>query len=162
VRTVRLDAEILGQIERHGRATYPDECCGFLLALVPEPDGPARDVVGVERALNRAAGEPRGRFAIPADQLRALERRLDGSGRGIVGVYHSHPDHPARPSEMDRELAWPWYSYLVTRVTAGAEGPSAAFELDSERREFVRMDLQVRSSGSGPRETQTLSADPPQ
>ncbi len=66
-----------------------------------------------------------------------MEGRLEGTGLMVGGFYHSHPDHPALPSEFDRDHAWPWYSYLILGVTGTTEGPLAAFELDPESGLFV-------------------------
>jgi proteasome lid subunit RPN8/RPN11 len=131
VTAIVLPEALRRAIERHAREAYPDECCGFLIG----PDGPGgagdrREIVAVERATNEFDGERRRRFVIRPEEHRAIERRLDGTGRALVGFYHSHPDHPARPSEFDRDHAWPWYTYVVLAVGAEDVGPLGAFELD--------------------------------
>jgi len=156
VRTVCLLWEQMAAIERHGRSSYPDESCGFLIARLPEPESERRDVLEVVAAENEFEGERRRRFAIRPEELRDLERRLEGSGRGVVGFYHSHPDHPHRPSEFDRDHAWPWYTYLVTSITAAGEGPTGAFELDPDTGKFLAVELRVRPPDSGGEVSQTL------
>jgi proteasome lid subunit RPN8/RPN11 len=54
-------------------------------------------------------------------------------GQEIVGYYHSHPDHPARPSAFDAEHAWPWYSYLIVRIDRGRGADLASWVLDDDR-----------------------------
>ena len=54
----------------------------------------------------------------PADLLR-VQREAHDQGLEIIGIVHSHPDHPAVPSECDRRLAWPVYSYLIASVWGG-------------------------------------------
>ncbi|HTT73134.1 MAG TPA: M67 family metallopeptidase [Thermoplasmata archaeon] len=144
---IRLAPPLIATMEAHARATYPDECCGMLIGPVPAGDGP-RIVEAVEPAANEFEGERRRRFVIPPEQLRATERRLEASGRGVVGFYHSHPDHPARPSTFDRDHAWPWYAYLVLGVRSGAVDGLGAFELDPESGEFAERPI-VRSDGAG-------------
>jgi proteasome lid subunit RPN8/RPN11 len=156
---VQIDERVLRRVEDHARATYPDECCGFLLADVPEPQGRARVIVTTEPARNQFEGDRRRRFVLPSSEFRNLEPQLEGSGRGIVGFYHSHPDHPAEPSAFDLEHAWPWYTYFVTHVNATEEVPTGAFELYPDRRAFERIDLRVSTSGEVGKVGQTLSAN---
>jgi proteasome lid subunit RPN8/RPN11 len=142
MRPVELAPGVLEQMRWHARATYPDECCGFLIAA---PDGPGPDrvrrVLAVEPAANASAGERRRRFMIRPEELRAAEGRRAGTPEVVAGFYHSHPDHPARPSLFDQEHAWPWYTYLVLEVT-GAEVPAiGAFELEPESRTFREVPL---------------------
>ena len=144
MKSVVLSPQLLAEIEAHGRATYPDECCGFLIAASPEVDGSdARTIEAVERAGNEFEGERRRRFLIRPEELRDLERRLEGSGHSVVGFYHSHPDHPARPSQFDQEHAWPWYTYLVMSVTASGAPAVGAFELEPDTATFREVLLSV-------------------
>ena len=137
MKEVVVSDAFLQEMKAHARESYPDECCGFLIGVAPETEGERRRTISaLERARNEFDGERRRRFLILPEELRDIERRMEQSGRAIVGFYHSHPDHPARPSEFDRDHAWPWYSYLVLGVTARGEGPVGAFELDPESGEF--------------------------
>ena len=142
MRAVRLSEPILREIRSHGRSTYPEECCGFLIATSPE-DEAERTIVAVERAGNEFNGERRRRFLIRPEELREVERRLDGTGRAVVGFYHSHPDHPARPSQFDQDHAWPWYSYVVVTVTERDAPAIGAFELDPDSGTFREVALTV-------------------
>lgn len=138
MRQLDLPPELLAAIHAHARATYPEECCGFLLST-PPADGPAgeRRIVALAPAPNRSSGERRRRFEIPPSELRAAERRAEAAGRVVSGFYHSHPDHPAVPSSFDQEHAWPWYAYVIVASSAsGTPGAVGAFELHPDRREF--------------------------
>ena len=140
---VRLTPSLRAAIAQHARATYPDECCGFLIGL-PEPatpEGP-RTITAVRPAANDYAGERRRRFEIRPEELRDEERRVGDAGLAVLGFYHSHPDHPARPSEFDRDHAWPWYAYLVASVTREAVPAIGAFELDPDTQEFRELPLE--------------------
>jgi proteasome lid subunit RPN8/RPN11 len=142
MRPVRVTEPLVAEIRRHGRETYPDECCGFLIA---RPDPPAksgaRSIVATKRAKNDFEGERRRRFAIRPQDLRAAERALEGSDQIVVGFYHSHPDHPARPSAFDQAHAWPWYTYVVVSVSATDEPAIGAFELDEDSGVFHKVPL---------------------
>lgn len=143
---VRIPASWIDAMERHARATYPDECCGFLIASeAVTPEG-TRVIEAVEPAPNEFEGERRRRFVIRPDELRTLERRLERTGRAVVGFYHSHPDHPVSPSSFDEQHAWPWYTYLVLSVTASAVSAIGAFELDGDSGRFHEVPLD-RSPG---------------
>ena len=85
---------------------------------------------------NHRDDSPRNRFLVfPEDVLRvekaARQRNLD-----VLGWYHSHPDAPARPSEFDRQHAWPWYSYVIVSVEAGEPRRMASWRLTDDRERF--------------------------
>jgi proteasome lid subunit RPN8/RPN11 len=142
MRSVHLAAELAAEIARHAIEAYPEECCGLLIAPDrPEPPDAPREIETVERATNDFDGERRRGFVIAPEELRLAERRWAASGRRIVGFYHSHPDHAARPSSVDQARAWPWYTYLVVAATATTVSDLAAFELDPDARVFREVPL---------------------
>ncbi|MGH9804915.1 MAG: Mov34/MPN/PAD-1 family protein [Candidatus Acidiferrales bacterium] len=118
---LEMSGTLLEEIGRHGARAYPNECCGAMLGVASE-DG-RKEVRALLALDNRREGEAaRTRFLITAEDHLWAEKRAREQGLDIVGFYHSHPDHPARPSEFDREHALPWYSYVVVRVARDAEG----------------------------------------
>ena len=127
--TLRLPDTLLEQIRRLGEAAYPAECCG---ALVGRTEGDGKDVARLAPAVNRRTDDPH-RYLIAPDDLRRLESEVRAEGLEIVGYYHSHPDHPARPSAFDTEHAWPWYSYLIVRIDRGNGADAASWVLDDDR-----------------------------
>ncbi|MDQ3139041.1 MAG: M67 family metallopeptidase [Gemmatimonadota bacterium] len=127
--TLRLPGPLAEEIRRHGEAAYPAECCG---ALVGRIEGEAKAVVRLAPAVNRRTDDPH-RYLIAPDDLRRLEGETRAAGQEIVGFYHSHPDHPARPSPFDTEHAWPWYSYLIVRIERGRSAELASWLLDDAR-----------------------------
>ena len=127
--TLRLSGALADEIRHHGEAAYPAECCG---AMVGRVEGAAKEVLRLSPAVNRRTDDPH-RYLIAPDDLRQLEREVRGVGQEIVGYYHSHPDHPARPSAFDAEHAWPWYSYLIVRIDRGRGAEMASWVLDDER-----------------------------
>lgn len=161
MRPVRLGPALAESMKDHARQTYPDECCGFLISE-PDPDGPSRlrTIVAVEPAPNEYEGERRRRFLVRADELRAAELRFEGSGRIVAGFYHSHPDHPARPSQFDQEHAWPWYTYIVLGVTSRSAEEVRAFELDADRRLFAEVPIVNGGAAPGTHLVTAGSANP--
>jgi len=127
--SLRLPDTLLEQIRRLGEAAYPAECCG---ALVGRTEGDGKDVARLAPVVNRRTDDPH-RYLIAPDDLRRLESEVRAEGLEIVGYYHSHPDHPARPSAFDTEHAWPWYSYLIVRIDRGSAADAASWVLDDER-----------------------------
>ncbi len=130
---LRLAAHLENEIREHGAKDYPNECCGAMLGT----DGDAgREVRSLFPLINRRDDSPRNRFSITPEDFRAAERAAAEHGLDLLGWYHSHPDHPARPSEFDREHAWPWYSYVIVSVEAGAPKELTSWRLDDDRAKF--------------------------
>ncbi|MGH9470545.1 MAG: M67 family metallopeptidase, partial [Terriglobia bacterium] len=88
----------------------------------------------------------RNRFLIDPQELRKLESEAKRDGLEVIGYYHSHPDHPARPSEYDRAHAFPWYSYAIIAVEGGKPGMFASWVLEEDRSRFVEEAIQVTSA----------------
>jgi proteasome lid subunit RPN8/RPN11 len=81
---------------------------------------------------------------VTAEDVRAAEKAAGEQGLEVVGWYHSHPDHPARPSEYDRDYAWPWYSYIIVSVQNGAPRDMTSWRLNDDRAEFSPEGIEVR------------------
>jgi proteasome lid subunit RPN8/RPN11 len=89
----------------------------------------------IERARPARNLDPnaRDRYEIdPADHL-AAEDEARALGLEVVGVWHSHPDHPALPSETDRQRAWPGWSYVIVAVAEGQSVGLRSWRLQGER-----------------------------
>jgi proteasome lid subunit RPN8/RPN11 len=135
-------------LRRHGEETYPHECCGVLLGQTND-DG-SRVVTSTARCGNTRTDSPENRYHIDPRELIRIQREGRERGEDIVGFYHSHPDHPARPSQFDEEHAWPWYTYLVLGVQEGRAGALGAFELDESSRAFREVKLERRERAEWP------------
>jgi proteasome lid subunit RPN8/RPN11 len=134
-------------IRRHGAETFPHECCGALLGRDTVGDGSEspREVLGLFPLVNRRDDSPRNRFAVTADDVRDAEKTAGERGLEVVGWYHSHPDHPARPSAFDREHAWPWYSYVIVSVMSGAPAEMTSWRLNDDRQEYSPESIEIRN-----------------
>jgi len=141
---LEISREHLKEIGRQGARAYPNECCGALLG-VGEPGDDRKAVRALLALDNRKEGqEARTRFLVTDQDWLAAERIAREQGLNLIGFYHSHPDHPARPSEFDREHALPWYSYVVVRVARRADGQaggepqeSTSWVLAEDRSQFL-------------------------
>ncbi len=141
-------AEQAAAIHRHAEAGYPDEICGLLVGERGGAGGGdkiVREVVPAENAW-QDLGERRRRFLISPERFMAEERRARERGWEILGFYHSHPDHEARPSETDRDFAWPIYSYLIQEVRGGRAADLASWVLEDDRSGYAREEI-VTSDG---------------
>ena len=78
----------------------------------------------------------RNRFLIKPEEFLKGQKYAAAAGLDILGFYHSHPDHPAAPSEYDRDYAWPAYSYVIVSIKAGAAGDLRSWELEADRSAF--------------------------
>jgi proteasome lid subunit RPN8/RPN11 len=92
--------------------SFPDECCGFLYGR-EDRDRIITDALVVN---NSRDGDKRRRFEISAKDYLQAERYAEKNGLQLLGVYHSHPNHPAIPSEHDRVAAQPYFSYIIISV----------------------------------------------
>ncbi len=101
-------------IHDHARETYPEECSGVMVGM---DAGGMKVVVDVWRAENTHEDERSRRFLIDPKEYIAFEKRASERDMDILGIYHSHPDHPAEPSEYDRDHAWPGWSYIIASVS---------------------------------------------
>ncbi|MDR2819052.1 MAG: M67 family metallopeptidase [Desulfovibrio sp.] len=132
---IRLPPDKKDAVRIEGEEAYPDECCGFLLGTL-EKDG-LRNVVEILPVANaRERKERHHRFHIDADDFMRAERQARSGELDIVGFYHSHPDHPAEPSEYDREHALPFYSYVIVAVSKGIARELTSWELLPDRSRF--------------------------
>lgn len=131
--TIRLSAPAVATIREHGAATYPHECCG---ALIGTTDGVRTEVVEARPLDNVTAEGPRRRFLVSAADYRAAERHAGDAGAALVGFYHSHPDHPAEPSQYDLDHAWPNFSYVILAVGDGTPADLRSWRLRADRSAF--------------------------
>jgi proteasome lid subunit RPN8/RPN11 len=129
-----LDGGIADAIRQHGAETYPNECCGALIGR----DG---QVTGTFALPNTTEEGPRRRFLIRPDDYRQAEKQAREAGGELLGFYHSHPDHPARPSQYDLDHAWPFFSYIIVSVRAGAPEDMTSWRLREDRSAFDQEDL---------------------
>ena len=141
---LRLTDEAARQIRRHGETTFPDECCGALLAT------PAGLVVEALPLGNTTDLERRRRFLISPDDYRRAEARADDTGHVVAGFYHSHPNHPAVPSAFDLEHAWPNMSYAIVSVRGGLSDELRSWRLGADRAGFTEEHVR-RASASAAR-----------
>ncbi|HKV39892.1 MAG TPA: M67 family metallopeptidase [Blastocatellia bacterium] len=145
--SIRMRKETLEAIKLHGEETYPNECCGFLLGKVEDNSNRLEELYRAENEwpkdepkagkagqsasdrqpeenqdsfVTRKLESQRNRYLITAEQWRQADGYARAKGLGIIGYYHSHPDHPAAPSGYDLDHScWPGESYIIVAVEKG-------------------------------------------
>ena len=127
---LKIGNELLQRIHAHGAETYPHECCGAILGRDTEG---SRKVLDLLPLANRRNDSPRNRFEVTPDDVRLAEKTASEKKMELIGWYHSHPDAPVRPSEFDREHAWPWYSYIIVSVQKGEPRDTTSWRLHDDR-----------------------------
>lgn len=139
---IEIGSHQLSQIARAAEAAYPEECCGLLIG--ENGAGGGWRVSGVEASANLAEGDRRRGFEVDPRLLIRLHRQLRGGTERVIGVYHSHPDHPAEPSSRDLRLALePGLVWLITSVMDGRAGDTTAHLLAADGGSFERIALRA-------------------
>lgn len=141
---VTLSAAAHAAILAHGARDYPNEACGLLLA----PRGEGARLVEAHPVANLNRERARDRYDMDGAGWKRVADLAAARGLEVAGVYHSHPDHPARPSETDRANAWAGWAYLILGVAAGRPEDLRGFRLEgalhgSDGGAFVEVPLAV-------------------
>lgn len=145
---LKITSELAGQIRSHGAETYPHECCGALLGRDTEvADRPVyREIHALHPLVNRRDDSPQNRFSVTSRDVLEAEKDARARGVEVVGWYHSHPDHPARPSQYDRDHAWPWYSYIIVSVANKIPEDLTSWRLTDDRADFEREEIELQQA----------------
>ncbi|MEK6284891.1 MAG: M67 family metallopeptidase [Acidobacteriota bacterium] len=122
---IKVNSEHLDQIRKHGEKTYPHECCGFLLGT---REGETNVLGEVHAAENERQESRETRYLITPEQSNRADGYARARGLGVIGYYHSHPDHPAAPSGYDLDHScWPGESYIIVAVEQGKSAALNSF-----------------------------------
>ncbi len=132
---IYLSEKLIKQIEKHGEKTYPNECGGMLIGLFDAEKGKTVvELLPMENAMDEAEQHNRV-LILPKDVLRA-ERFARSKKLDVVGYYHSHPDHPAVPSQFDLDHALPVWNYIIVSVEKGKAVDLRSWEMENDRSKF--------------------------
>jgi proteasome lid subunit RPN8/RPN11 len=137
-----IPKEILSAIHQHGEEAYPEEGAGLLLG---KTEGEAKRVAKILPLDNTREDAARhNRYLLNPQVYLHGEMEAARLGLDVLGVFHSHPDHPNRPSEFDREWAMPWFSYLITSVQQGKALESRSWLLAEDRSAFSEENIDIK------------------
>ena len=133
---ITLTAVVDAAIRAHGRETFPHECCGAMLGK----EGIVREAYALPNTTEEG---PRRRFLVRPEDYRGAEERAREAGLQLLGFYHSHPDHPAKPSQYDLDHAWPSFSYVIVSVMAGEDQSLTSWQLQADRSAFDEETVEI-------------------
>ena len=133
---MNIPKALLSQIHTHLETGYPNEACGVMLGK----DGTVTEVVA---AGNERTDSARNRYLIDPLAYMKIERDADKRGLQVLGIYHSHPDVPAIPSQFDLDHAWPNLSYLIVSVCKGKAVQTNSWQLREDRSQFDQEPVEV-------------------
>lgn len=147
---LKISSELADKIRAHGAQTYPHECCGALLGKDVEVADRRvyREIHALHPLVNRRDDSPNNRFSVTSQDVLDAEKSARHQGLEVVGWYHSHPDHPARPSQYDRDHAWPWYSYIIVSVSNRIPEEMTSWRLTDDRGEFESEEIGLQQAAS--------------
>ena len=141
-----IPTTLLARLHAHLEIGYPHEACGILIGDINGDRKIVKDVVLVENKwADEAANDLRGRsgdeslanrFLISPEDIARADRDAGKRGLDIIGFFHSHPDHPSRPSETDRAFAWPVIAFVITSVLDGKAATTQSWVLRDDREAF--------------------------
>jgi proteasome lid subunit RPN8/RPN11 len=145
VQTAEISAGALTGIRRLAESAYPHEGCGVLIGA---DRGDVLVIDEVTSARNLWTERAADRYDLDPADLLAAERSARAAGKDVVGIWHSHPDHPAQPSQFDADRAWIDYVYVIVRTVAGGSEAANAFSLEEEGGAFAEIPMLVREGSS--------------
>ena len=124
---IHLSETIIGKIHADALQSFPNECCGFLFGIEQEEN---RTITSILQVTNISSEDQRRRFSISASDYLQAEKLAEEDDLSLLGIYHSHPNHPAVPSETDRLAAQPYFSYLIISVIDGEVSHVRSWQLN--------------------------------
>ncbi len=138
--SIQTTQTLLDGIRKHGEATFPYECCGFLIGQV---DGDHKSLTEIRSAENEKEENLERRFLITPQKYMEAERYAASIQQDVLGFYHSHPDHPAKPSQFDLDHAWPNQSYIIVSIMNGSADALTSWNLKEDRSAFDEEPIQT-------------------
>ncbi|MGQ3684201.1 MAG: Mov34/MPN/PAD-1 family protein [Candidatus Loosdrechtia sp.] len=127
------------EIEEQVKKNYPLECCGLLLGkYIPE-----KRVIEIYPAQNKNTERTHDRYEIDGKEFASMDREAGKKGLQIIGIYHSHPDHPPVPSAFDTERAWPGYSYIIIAIEKGRKIEARSWVFDEVKKQFEEEEIRI-------------------
>ena len=149
---IKIPKSVLREIYDHMEASYPHECCGL---MVGTSDGGTRVVHAARRCNNLNTERAHDRYQMDPKCWLTTQREFDGSAWEIIGIYHSHPDHPSRASKTDTDEALGagmfGYSYVIVSVQKGTVASAQSWILNDTEPRFDEEPLVIDEVVEGDR-----------
>ena len=138
--TINITENIANAFTSHGEEEYPHECCGFIIGNFK-----GNESYGLEYlpASNIKEENRERRFLIDPKAYQKAEDEADEKGLSVISIVHSHPDHPDKPSDFDRDHAWPGFSYIIISVQNGNAISYKSWQLNENREFFTEENIKI-------------------
>ncbi|MCR4291600.1 MAG: M67 family metallopeptidase [Candidatus Kuenenia sp.] len=134
-----IDNDTLRFIKDLVKKSYPYECCGLLIGT----NTSGKKVVEVRPVQNKNTERTHDRYEIEDKEFLKIDKEASKKGLQIIGIYHSHPDHPAIPSAYDTEHAWAGYSYMIAAVEKGEAIDIRSWLFNEEKKQFEEEEIKL-------------------
>jgi proteasome lid subunit RPN8/RPN11 len=136
---LHIDKSKIRDIENQVKKSYPFECCGLLVGT----NTSEKKVVDVCPVHNKNTERTHDRYEIDGREFVRIDREYSKKGLQIIGIYHSHPDHPSMPSVYDTNHAWSGYSYMIIAIEKGEKIDIRSWVFHEEEKQFREEEIQV-------------------
>lgn len=137
--TIVISRLILDQIIDHAKEAYPHECCGAIVGIRHN----GKKVFAVHRLTNTNTDRASDRYQVDPKEVNLIDKMARVEGLDIIGFYHSHPDHPDKPSQFDREMGQPDYSYIIVSVNKGTEVSAKSWIFSGDNEPFKEETIKI-------------------
>jgi len=138
--SVHISRSVYEEILRHAKEAYPHECCGV---LVGANYGGERKIFESHRATNVNTERAHDRYIIDPNEYNLIDKMARSCSMDVMGFYHSHPDHPDKPSETDREWGQTGYSYMIVSVKGGTETSARSWMIEEDDSPFTEEKIKI-------------------
>ena len=145
---IKIPSSILRQIYDHMESAYPHECCGLMIGTA---SGSERVVQSSRRCRNLNTERAHDRYEMDPKCMLKAQLELAGGPWDIVGIYHSHPDHPSKASQTDTDAAQPGWSYVIVSVQKGTAANIQSWDLNEAEKKFYEEPLFIEAVAEGDR-----------
>jgi proteasome lid subunit RPN8/RPN11 len=137
---IKISNAVIREVYDHTEQAYPHECCGLLIGST---DGKTRVAHAFRKCKNLNTERAHDRYEMDPLCMLSAQREFESSPWDIIGIYHSHPDHPSRPSQTDTDRAWPDWSYIIISVAKGTVASAQSWVLNESEKKFYEEPLVV-------------------
>ncbi len=139
---IHINQHLINRMLKEAKTAYPHECCGLIVGNISDTGKVVHEVYPVENKNKVRAAD---RYEIDSKEFDRIDREATGKGWSIIGIYHSHPDHPAAPSAFDKECACVWteYSYIIISVKDGLDDDLRCWRFDTGKKEVEEEEVKI-------------------
>ena len=137
---INVTQKIVDQFSAHGEEEFPHECCGFILGNFKGHESYSQEYLP---AANTKEENRERRFLIDPMAYQKAEDEAAERNLSVISIVHSHPDHPDKPSDFDRDHAWPGFSYIIISVQSGKAVSYRSWQLNEDRKKFIEENIKI-------------------